>query len=127
MQGLSSPSKITNGFILSVVAGVLVLLNGVFWFILGHGIMIPRALALEDPLSTQRTLMTFAFVILGSIGILFAIGIFIGATFIYLHGYNSTGGKIVIAFSILSIATGGGLFIGMIIGIVGGALALQKK
>jgi hypothetical protein len=51
----------------------------------------------------------------------------IGAAFIYLYGNKSTSGKIVIAFSILSIATGGGLMIEMIIGIVGGALGLAKK
>jgi len=124
VQGSSEPKRITNGFLLSVVAGVLVLLNGIFWFIIVGQLSIIIA-RLGDPVSTA--LLTLPFIILGSIGILFAIGILIGATFIYLYRNNSTGGKIVLAFSVLSIATGGGLIIGMIIGIVGGAYGIQKK
>ena len=126
VQGSSEARKITDGFLLSVVAGVLVLANSIAWFIIvSNFYIIAGTLGTGDPASTA--ILTLPFIILGSVGILFAIGILIGAVFIYLYGNKSTGGKIVIAFSILSIAIGGGLIIGMIIGIVGGAYGIQKK
>ena len=130
MQGSSKARKITNGFLLSVAAGVLVLLNGVFWLIVAGRLFTFNVTPILESASgdpTISTILLLPFIILGSIGILFAIGIFIGATFIYLYRNESTGGKIVIAFSVLSIATGGGLIIGMIIGIIGGAYGIYKK
>jgi hypothetical protein len=126
VQGSSEVKKITDGFLLSVVAGVLVLVNGISWFVIvSHFSFITGTLGVGD--SGLTAMLILPFIILGSVGILFAIGILIGAAFTYLYGNKSTGGKIVIAFSILSIATGGGLIIGMIIGIVGGAYGIQKK
>lgn len=128
MQSSSEAKKITSGFILSVVAGILVLINGILWFVVLHvPIAVPEEAAISEQMISTTMIFSLLFIILGSIGVLFAIAILIGALFIYMYGNKPTGGKIVLVFSILSIATGGGILIGMIIGIVGGAYGIKKK
>lgn len=122
MPGLSETRKVTHGFIMSVIAGVLVLLNGILWFVLFH---VTGLIFAED--GVGMTILSLPFLILGSVGILFAIAIFIGAAFIYLYGRNPTGGKIVVVFSALSITIGGGMLIGFIVGIVGGTYGIKNK
>jgi hypothetical protein len=127
MQALPGTNRITSGFIMSVVAGVLVLLNGILWFMLIHFLTtIPEEAAISAEM-VPVMILSFPFIILGIMGILFAIGIFIGSALIYLYGNKSTGGKIVLVFAILSIASGGGFIMGMAVGIVGGAYAVKKK
>jgi len=128
MQNSSETKKITSGFILSVVAGILVLINGILWFVMLHYLtVVPEEAAISKQMTSVAVTLSLPFIILGSIGVLFAIAILIGALFIYIYGNKPTGGKIVLVFSILSIATGGGIIMGMIIGIVGGAYGIQKK
>jgi len=68
-----------------------------------------------------------AFAVYGAIGLLFAIIVIVGAILIYRPGKEILGGILVLVFSILSIIIGGGFFIGLILGIVGGALGIAKK
>ena len=49
------------------------------------------------------------------------------AYFIYNSGTEVVGGAIVIIFSALSIITGGGWVIGLILGVVGGIIGILKK
>lgn len=79
MQGSSETKKITHGFLLSLAAGVLVLINGIVWFML---IQITGLIYDEMMLPTYYSL---PFIILGSVAILFAIAIFIGTLFIYMY------------------------------------------
>jgi hypothetical protein len=122
MPGLSETRKVTYGFIMSMIAGVLVLLNGVLWFVLFH---ITEMIFADD--GVGMTILRLPFLILGSVGILFAIGIFAGASYIYFYGSNPAGGKVVVVFSALSITVGGGLLIGFILGIVGGTYGIKNK
>lgn len=127
MQALTGTKRITNGFIMSAIAGVLVLINGILWFTLINFLtMIHGETEISAAMAPAMTL-SLPFIILGSMGVLFAIGIFIGSAFIYLYGNNSTGGKIVLVFAALSITAGGDLIIGMVVGIIGGAYAIKKK
>ena len=121
MQASSDTKRITNGFLLSLIAGILVLINGALWFMLMG--FVPMV---YDPVMPVMAI-NIVFLILGSIGILFAIAIFIGTAFIYQYGNKSTGGKIVVVFSAFSIGTGGGFGVGMIIGILGGYYGIKKK
>ena len=64
--------------------------------------------------------------VVGTIAIVFAILILVGAYFTYHAGTETVGGIIVLVFAALSIITGGGWLIGFILGIVGGILSLLK-
>jgi len=61
------------------------------------------------------------------VGVIFAVLVLIGAILIYIPGKEVVGGILVIIFSLLSVITGGGFLIGLILGIIGGALGLAKK
>ena len=107
------------GFIISLIAGFLMLIGAVlFAFIAGFiellGGVIP-------------SFITDLFTGIASIGVIFAILVIIGAILIYIPGYRTIGSILVIIFSILNIITGGGFFIGLILGIIGGILGLAKK
>jgi len=64
---------------------------------------------------------------MGVISLIFGIIVLIGAFLIYMPGKEVIGGILVLIFSILSIFVGGGFLIGLILGIIGGALGLAKK
>jgi hypothetical protein len=64
--------------------------------------------------------------IIGGIAVVFAVLIIIGAYQIYI-GMEMTGGLIVLIFSTLSIFVGSGWLIGLILGVIGGILAMVKK
>jgi len=115
----SAPKRATAGFALSLVAGIFVLINGFAWIALssffdslGLGGLFGFGLALD---------------MLGTLIIVFAIIIFIGAFLIYRPGNEMIGGILVLIFSIISFIGFGGFIIGAILGIIGGALGLAKK
>ncbi len=63
-----------------------------------------------------------------AIGIILGIIVIIGAIMLYRNPDQKTGwGIAVLIVSIISIFIGGGFLIGLILGIIGGALALQWK
>jgi len=111
--------KATAGFIVSLIAGFLILISAVlFAFLAGF---------IEALGGIVPSFITDLFTGLAAIGVIFAIVVIIGAILIYIPGYETIGGILVIIFSILSIITTGGFFIGLILGIIGGALGLAKK
>jgi len=64
----------------------------------------------------------------GAIGLILAIVIIIGAILIYMPGKEIIGGILVLVFSLISLPfTFGGFIIGLILGIIGGALGIAKK
>jgi membrane-anchored glycerophosphoryl diester phosphodiesterase (GDPDase) len=66
-----------------------------------------------------------ALVVLGAVTMVLGIIIIIGALLIS-KGLEREGAVTVIAFSVLSIFTGGGYLVGLIIGVIGGAVVLSK-
>lgn len=123
MTSIYEPGKMTNGLLLSLLAGFFVLLNGVLWFaIFGFlGMM-------SDEISIMSMFnFTGVFWIFGVLGVFSAIAIFIGFTLVYQFRKVYAGGIVILVFSALSLGTGGGMAIGFILGIVGGALILKNR
>lgn len=111
--------KAQVGFVLSLIAGIIILINAVMF------------VALADFLDLVGTVIPAfvgdIFTGLAVVGIVFAALVIIGAILIYIPGKETIGGILVIVFSILSIIVGGGFILGLILGIIGGALGLAKK
>ena len=74
----------------------------------------------------HRFLAGIALNIIVGIAVVLAVLIIIGAYLIY-SGMTMSGGVIVLIFSALSIFVGSGWLIGLILGLIGGILALAKK
>ncbi len=121
---LMAREKSTTAFVLSLIGGILILIGAIMGAIF---------LALVG--AAFETISLFGMVgelllILGIVGLIFAILVIIGAFMINSGNPQRVrmGGIIVLIFSILSLFTaGGGFFIGSILGLVGGILALVWK
>ena len=111
--------RATAGFIVSLIAGILILINAIAFF------------ALADFIESLGGVLPFfvegIFETLGAAGAIIALVVILGGFLIYMPGKETIGGIIVIIFSILSIFIGGGFLIGLILGIIGGILGLAKK
>jgi hypothetical protein len=116
MRTSAANGKVTAGFALAIVAGVLVLINSVVWFWTSNFTQAVFGGTLGMP-----------FVVLGSIAVIFAIVILIGALLIYLYKKEYLGGIIVLIFSIFSLGVGGGFVIGSLLGILGSIVILLPK
>lgn len=111
--------KATAGFIVSLIAAIIILANAVL-ITVASGIL--AGLTGDIIGFTGELLIVWA-----AVGVIFAIIVMVGAIMIYMPGKETVGGILVIIFSILSIIIGGGFFIGLLLGIIGGALGLAKK
>jgi membrane-bound ClpP family serine protease len=122
-----SPSKAqraTAAFALSLVAGILILIQGIVRLLQSRALEIS---GIEDEIR-RRVLAGIALHIVGAIAVVFGILIVVGAVLLYKLGKATAGGMIVLVFSLLSILTFGVVgLVGLILGIVGAALALAKK
>ena len=105
----------------SIVGAALILLRGLVRIISGDVI----TFAGSDEVR-HRFLAGIALNLIGGIAVLFAVLIIVGVYLIY-SGAEMTGGVIVIIFSVLSILVGSGWLIGLILGVIGGILAVVKK
>jgi hypothetical protein len=116
-------NKPTAAFVLSLIGGILILvLGGVFALVLGAvgvGLGVIPGVGFFGALAA----------IFGILAVVFGILVIVGAIMI-----NSgeparvrTGGILVLIFSVISLLAGGGFFIGFILGLVGGILALTWK
>ena len=99
------------GFVLSLIAGILILING---------------LAVSAIGALFFTVAPGLGALLMAIGVLFGILVIVGAVLMY-KGSTTAGGVLVILFGILSIVIGGGFIIGLILAIIGGALGIAGK
>jgi len=119
--------KATAGFVISLIAGIidaivaLLIIAAASW-IGEFGESIP-GYGLGGFGLAEAVLTTW-----GAIGLILAILVVVGAILIYMPGKEVIGGVLVLVFSILSLFfTVGGLLIGLILGIIGGALGIAKK
>lgn len=120
-QPISKPHRATLGVVFSIIGAILILLRGLVRIVSGD------IIAFEgSDLVRHRFLAGIALNIIGGVAVVFAILILVGAYLIY-SGMETTGGLIVIIFSVLSIFVGSGWLIGLILGVIGGILALVKK
>jgi len=125
MAEVTDVKKATAGFIISLIAGVLILINALL--IVGiAGVVGSWAAWVPEAEEAAGVVSTFFYAWAGA-GLIFAILVIIGAILIYMPGREVLGGILVLIFSILSIIIGGGFLIGLILGIVGGVLGIVKK
>jgi hypothetical protein len=113
--------RATIGFIISLLAGICVLINAAMFVVLDDFL---ESLGVSGYIPD---FVTDIFAGMAAVGLLFAVLVIIGAILIYMPGKEMVGGILVIISSILSIVIGGGFLIGLILGVVGGVLGLLKK
>ena len=101
-QPISVPKKATLAFALSLVGGILVLLEGLVRIIRGE------ALAVLGTDRIWHRALGLTIRADGAIGVVFAIIIMVGAILIYNSKTQMAGSIIVLIFAILSIIAGGG-------------------
>ena len=120
-QPVAQPKKAMFGFAFSLAGAILIFLRGIVRIAVGDVITF-----YGSDVVRHRFLAGIALNILGGIAVVFAILILVGVYLIY-NGMPVAGGTIVLIFSLLSIFVGSGWLIGLILGVIGGILALLKK
>jgi hypothetical protein len=115
----SDHKMVKTGFILSVVSGALITLQGAL-----HIIRTQWGLELLLGEFRRHSLRRIDFTVLGIVTIVLGIMVLVGAYLMRRPGREREGGITVIAFSVLTVFAGGGYLVGVILGVVGGALAL---
>ena len=123
---MSQQEKPTTAFVLSLLAGIFILLNGLaIAFVSSFLFFLPVDTGIP---SGALPFLSGIFIGLMAVGIVFGLIVLIGSIMLYRNPSQKTAwGVIIIIFSIISIVIGGGFIIGLILGIVGGALALAWK
>jgi hypothetical protein len=109
------------GFVFSLVGAILILARGIVRIVAGDLITFVGSDEVR-----HRFLAGLALNIVGGVAVAFGVIIIVGAYLIYSR-MEAVGGTIVIIFSLLSIFVGIGWLIGLILGFVGGILAILKK
>jgi hypothetical protein len=125
LKEIKEVKRATAGFVLSLIAGILIFFNAVFVLfaaaIMGGMVSImPGFKGFAQELSAIVTSM-------GLMGLVSSIVVIAGSILIYTPEKETIGGVLVLIFSILSIVIGGGFMFGFILGIVGGVLGIMKK
>lgn len=126
------------GFILSVIAGMLIILSAVMVLYLGVNPSLLEAEEMQGTLqelaessgmetSEFMDLMSSMYLGMGIFGVVSGLLILLGGALAYYRGFRVGGGVIVLLFSILSLFGGGGLFLGLILGVIGGVLILMNR
>jgi len=120
---MSQSEKPTKAFVLSLIAGILILSNSALlgaaatWF--------PWIIPTLPGSSANDTTVLYR---LTALGLIFGVLVSLGAIMLHRKPVNKKAwGIIVIVFSIPSVITGGGFIVGFILGIIGGAKALSWK
>jgi hypothetical protein len=124
-----------TGFILSVIAALLIILSSVAMLYVSFN---PSLLELEEVPSsledaaetlnmTTEDMMASMSLGMGVFGIVSGILVIFGGALAYYRDLRTAGGILVILFSILSLFGGAGLFIGLILGVIGGVLILMNR
>jgi len=135
---MSQDEKPTAAFVLSLIAGVFILVNGALLgvaasFIAGFDMaglisQYTPEYAGEVPSAAELAVASTVLYVLMAVGVIFGVIILLGAFMLYRNPMRKRAwGVVILVLSIISIVTGGGIFVGFILGIVGGALALAWK
>jgi len=119
VQSQSDRNMVKAGVVLSIVSGFLIVLQGALR-------IIRTQWGLELGLGEFRrhTLHGIDFKVLGIVTVVSGIMVLAGALLMYKTGRVKEGAITVIAFSVLTVFGGGGYLIGLVLGVVGAALAL---
>ena len=119
---MSQNKKPTKAFLLSLIAGILIISNTT---LLGIATRWFPGIIPTIPGSANDTMVLYRLTV---IGLILGILVLLGAVLMHIKpGKKKAWGILVIVFSIPSVITGGGFIIGFILGILGGALTLSRK
>jgi len=119
---MSQNKKPTKAFLLSLIAGILIISNTT---LLGIATRWFPGIIPTIPGSANDTTVLYRLTV---IGLILGVLILLGAMLMHIKpGKKKAWGILVIVFSIPSVITGGGFIIGFILGILGGALTLSRK
>jgi hypothetical protein len=121
MQTQQKGKPVNVAFILSIVSGILIVTQGTLRFIRNQW-----GLELGIGEFRRSVVNGSGFRIISIVTILLGIIVLFGAL-LMRHGKTRNGGITVIAFSLLSIMSGGGYLAGLILGVIGGALAISEQ
>ncbi|MEM2780259.1 MAG: hypothetical protein QW791_05245 [Candidatus Bathyarchaeia archaeon] len=110
------PRRAVIGFIFSIVAGALILINA----LLLETYFVDLAQIFPWLLQFDTTFLTY-------LGVTSAIVIIIGAIILYMPTFEVIGALLVLIFSIIAILVGGGFIAGLVSGLIGGIMAILKK
>jgi len=131
---MSTPEKPSAPFAVSLVAGVIILLGGVTTMIWassgmpGWGGMMGSMMGGYQGMMGSMGFGSGLFFGMSFIGVLSGLLVILGALMLYNRPREvSTWGIVVLVFSVLSLLGMGGFFIGAVLGIVGGILALSWR
>jgi len=135
MNSMSTPSKPVAAFVLSLVAGVFILLGSVVMsmFALGfpgmagtEGMQVGMGMTGSMMGGMMITWMLGSIPVVAAFGIASGIMVILGAVMLYTrYAENHLWGAIILAFSVVSIlGSMGGLLVGLVLGMLGGILAL---
>jgi hypothetical protein len=116
-------TRATAGFVLSLIAGVLILLNGVVWFVFANNMEIVNFFQSLELME----IISLGFYVLGAIAVAFAAMVLIGSLVAFFFKQQVAGGVLVMIFSVVSMSVGGGFAFGVAFGIIGGALSISKE
>jgi hypothetical protein len=107
-------------FVISIASGVLILLQGSL-----H--IIRRQWGLEIGIGElrRRSLGSVDFAIIGAICVVLGVMVILGALLLRKPTRLREGGITVLSFSVLSILGGGGFLAGVMLGVIGAAVALS--
>jgi len=134
LEDIQPVKRSRAGFILSIIGAIIVLFGAISLLSFSPDLLAVSEEQLKtfEPLAemtgmTVEEMLNSVYGGMGVFGIVCAILIIVGALLAYYKGMRVAGGIIIIIFSFLSIFSLGGFVIGMILGIVGGALILATK
>jgi len=130
---LSSDQKPVAAFILSLISGVFIILGGSVWCLWldwhwDMGWMDDFMHGWDDHMHSWGFEGTISYT-MGVLGIIFGVVVIISAVMLYLNpSQRQLWGALIISFSVISVLSCmGGMGIGLILGIVGGVLAILWK
>ena len=113
--------------ILSIIGGVLILGYGALVIALGVG-GLGSMINLTGTQGMSPGQVNLALEAVGGWGVICGIPVILGAAMVYRRPASHVAwGLVIVFFSILSIFGGAGLFIGLVIGIIGGGWAVLRK
>jgi hypothetical protein len=114
-------------FALSLAGGILILIDAILLILLST--LFLTSVVIYDHQMINITSLNPLFIIIPLIGIICSAVVIFGSILINTgdHSKVRLGGILVVIFSVISIIAGGGFLIGLILGLVGGILALVWK
>jgi len=129
---MTNEERPTAAFILSLVAGVFIILGGGMMSLFGDGFMgmMGRNGSWGGMMGPGFGMMGFAFGMMGFLGLIFGAIVIISALMLNSKPQeHTTWGTLILIFSVISIfgSAMGGFGIGLILGIIGGILAITWK